>query len=340
MHPAIPIALVFIGCCSNVVFLELLVKEDPGAGNIVTFAQFLFISIEGFFFTVKCGTKAPSIPISTYVVMVALFFVVNVVNNQALNFNIAMPLHMIFRAGSLMANLVLGVFILNRRYTLSKYLSVLVITLGIAMSTIASAGRVVSDHSICKNNDDIDEQGDGFSEMIRWLIGIAMLTFALFMSARMGIYQETVYAKFGKHPSEALFYNHALPLPGFILLAKDIYDHGVAFSSSAPMLIPVIGITAPKMWIYLIGNIITQYVCIRSVFILTTECTSLTVTLVVTLRKFISLIFSIIYFRNPFTVYHWIGTAFVFGGTFVFTGVVDKLRQVFAPTIKPVSKTD
>ena len=34
-----------------------------------------------------------------------------------------------------------------------------------------------------------------------------MLTFALFMSARMGIYQETVYVKYGKHPSEALFYN-------------------------------------------------------------------------------------------------------------------------------------
>ena len=34
-----------------------------------------------------------------------------------------------------------------------------------------------------------------------------MLTFALFMSARMGVYQETVYAKYGKHPSEALFYN-------------------------------------------------------------------------------------------------------------------------------------
>ena len=34
-----------------------------------------------------------------------------------------------------------------------------------------------------------------------------MLTFALFMSARMGIYQEQVYSKHGKHPSEALFYN-------------------------------------------------------------------------------------------------------------------------------------
>lgn len=34
-----------------------------------------------------------------------------------------------------------------------------------------------------------------------------MLTFALFLSAGMGIYQETVYATHGKHPAEALFYN-------------------------------------------------------------------------------------------------------------------------------------
>lgn len=36
--------------------------------------------------------------------------------------------------------------------------------------------------------------------------GITCLTIALFISARMGIYQETLYQKHGKHPQEALFY--------------------------------------------------------------------------------------------------------------------------------------
>ena len=40
--------------------------------------------------------------------------------------------------GSLMANMVLGMLILNKRYTALKYLSVIIITLGIAISTIAS----------------------------------------------------------------------------------------------------------------------------------------------------------------------------------------------------------
>jgi UDP-xylose/UDP-N-acetylglucosamine transporter B4 len=63
-----------------------------------------------------------------------MYFIVSVVNNAALGFNISMPLHMIFRAvkstlcnisfhsvkpdllsqGSLMANMVLGMIILNK----------------------------------------------------------------------------------------------------------------------------------------------------------------------------------------------------------------------------------
>lgn len=82
-------------------------------------------------------------------------------------------------------------------------------------------------------------------------------------------------------------------------------------------------------------NHIFRYMCISSVFVLTTECTSLTVTLVITLRKFLSLLFSIIYFKNPFTAYHWIGTILVFIGTVIFTEVVPKIMQ----SLQNISKT-
>merc|ERR1719449_511736 len=97
--------------------------------------------------------------------------------------------------------------------------------------------------------------------------------------------------------------------------------------SSPPVLIPVLNISMPSMLIYLLGNILTQYVCISSVFVLTTECASLTVTLVVTLRKFLSLLFSIMYFNNPFTPYHWLGTGLVFGGTLLFSDIPSMLRS-------------
>ncbi|XP_071272052.1 UDP-xylose and UDP-N-acetylglucosamine transporter isoform X2 [Salvelinus alpinus] len=275
MNTIFAVLLVFVGCCSNVVFLELLVRTFPGCGNIVTFAQFAFIALEGFIFETNFGRKKPAIPMSNYVIMVTMFFTVSVINNYALNFNIAMPLHMIFR------------------------------------SNTGAEGS---------------EEQDVYA-FLHWLLGIAMLTFALLMSARMGIFQETLYKQYGKHSKEALFYNHCLPLPGFLLLFSDIYNHCVLFSQSTPVEVPVIGQAVPVMWLYLLINVITQYVCIRGVFILTTECASLTVTLVVTLRKFISLIFSILYFKNPFTAWHWVGTAVVFLGTLIYTEVWTSVRM-------------
>ncbi|KAK2169457.1 hypothetical protein NP493_1188g00036 [Ridgeia piscesae] len=320
MNPSIAIAAVFIGCCSNLVFLELLITESPSSGNLITFVQFVFISFEGLFFTSKFFTKKPTIPISmfatmasmhmvdvmyqnvlhlvnvsipiqlmlrTYIFMVAQFFIVNVANNYALNFNIPMPLHLIFRS--------------------------------LHCIKIRLRGDDHSWHHL----------GDS---CVSPRSSILLLLFALYMSARMGIYQETVYAQFGKHPSEALFYNHFLPLPAFLFLSKDIYNHMIVFSQSTPIVLPFLGIAVPKLWLFLIGNTLThpRYVCIRSVFILTTECTSLSVTLVVTLRKFLSLLFSIIYFNNPFTLYHWLGTAFVFSGTLLFTDAFSLLNKAYS----------
>lgn len=93
------------------------------------------------------------------------------------------------------------------------------------------------------------------------------------------------------------------------------------------MALPLIGLSMPSQWVWTIGNVITQYICISSVYILTTECSSLVVTLVVTLRKFVSLLFSIVYFSNPFTIYHWIGTILVFVGTIIFTEVIPSIQK-------------
>ncbi|NXN15047.1 S35B4 protein, partial [Indicator maculatus] len=313
---------VLCGIALMLVFLPCGCRQFPGCGNIVTFFQFLFIAVEGFIFEVNFGRKKPAIPLRYYFIMVAMFFTVSVVNNYALNLNIAMPLHMIFRSGSLIASMALGIIILKKRYSILKYTSIALVSLGIFTCTFMSAKQVASDSGL--------NEEDGLQAFLWWLMGIAALTFALLMSARMGIFQETLYKQFGKHSKEALFYNHALPLPGFLLLAPDIYHHAVLFSQSELFQVPVLGLTMPIMWFYLLMNVITQYICVRGVFILTTECTSLTVTLVVTLRKFISLIFSILYFRNPFTAWHWLGTSFVFVGTLMYTEVWNSLGPVLA----------
>lgn len=46
---------------------------------------------------------------------------------------------------------------------------------------------------------------------------------------------------------------------------------------------------------------------------------TLTCTFTITIRKFVSLIISIWYFQNPFTIYHWIGSTAVFIGTAMYS---------------------
>ena len=52
-----------------------------------------------------CDDELLSLPLRYYAIMVTMFFTVSVVNNYALNLNIAMPLHMIFRSVSLQTHM-------------------------------------------------------------------------------------------------------------------------------------------------------------------------------------------------------------------------------------------
>ncbi|XP_072948962.1 UDP-xylose and UDP-N-acetylglucosamine transporter [Epargyreus clarus] len=324
---ALAICMVFVGCCSNVIFLELVVKEDPGAGNLATFLQFLFIAIIGFCTVGKFGTGERKIPFKQYILLVGFFWISSVANNYAFDFNISMPLHMIFRAGSLMANMAMGVWILKKKYPPLKYVAIFMISAGIAICTIVSSGDVKAPRET--HVDAAEEERLQFIDWLWWCLGIAILTFALFVSARMGIFQESLYSKYGKHPWEALYYAHLLPLVLWLPTIPNIIGH-VKVATDTPLMI-LFGVTLPRQVMWLVLYVLTQGLCISAVYVLTTECASLTVTLTVTLRKFVSLLFSILYFRNPFTVGHWIGTLLVFIGTLIFTELLQKFVALFLP---------
>lgn len=52
---------------------------------------------------------------------------------------------------------------------------------------------------------------------------------------------------------------HLLPLPLFITLSKDLFTHAVIAWNSPQLIIPVVGIAMPRMIVWLIGNVLTQY---------------------------------------------------------------------------------
>ena len=214
---------------------------------------------------------------------------------------------------------------LHKIHSSSKHLAVTFITIGIILCTYSSSKEVSKEGSF-----------------VDWIFGIFLLSTSLILSARMGIYQQEIYAKWGKHYKEALFFTvrkkyyhlnsnlnnsnfvtfiilqHFLPLPGFLILASDISTHFKSALSSEPLILFNL-FTIPTVLVYLLGNILSQYICARSVFHLSTEYSSLTITMILTLRKFFSIFISVWLFDNVFNLWHWIGTIFVFIGTLLFS---------------------
>ncbi|XP_067935006.1 nucleotide sugar transporter SLC35B4-like [Watersipora subatra] len=303
------IALALASCIINVMFLEKLIKSDKECSNLITFACFALLSVDGFLFTSKCFTKKRVIPLRYNALLVTIFFFSNVANNLVFRFHVPMTLHMIFKSGSLLTSLILGALLLKRSYSTSRYIAVAMITVGIIFCTYASSKP---------------EQTSSTAESFHYgefLIGLALLTGTLISASYLGVLQERITEQFGSHPRENLFYNHLLPLPFFLLLYKDLAKQIDSFNRSELYVIPFTGVAIPYMWGLLICNTFFQYICINSVFQLTSTCTSLTVTLVVTIRKFLSLLISIFYFGNEFTFLHWVGATLVFGGSAVFAGL-------------------
>ncbi|VDK78919.1 unnamed protein product [Anisakis simplex] len=108
-------------------------------------------------------------------------------------------------------------------------------------------------------------------------------------------------------------------------MGNDIYNYMLKFCRSSP--IELFHVKIPHMWALLFAACVMQWVCIRFVYRLNAEVRALTVTLVVTLRKFLSLLISILWFKNPFTIQHWIGAILVFSGTLAFADIWDKFSS-------------
>ena len=301
-------ALTIAACCSNVLLLEKIMTDAPNSPAMVTFAIYVAIVMENFITSPKI-LHEHVIPIKSFLLITALSYSTSILNNMALSYNVSMPTLLIFRSGSLMANMIVSIIAFKRSYPVSKYLSVVMVTSGIILATLASADQK-------RSADEVADNG-GFGT---WMVGISMLTYALFGSAVMGVFQEKVFSQYGKRKDEVLFFTHLLGLPGFLMNYSAILTSVQEFTASENL--NVAGFNLPYLWVYISGNLALNMACIKGVYFLLSEWSSLSVTMVLTLRKFLSLLLSIYIFKNPFTSTHWLGTILVFSGSALFSGLI------------------
>ena len=111
-------------CCffffSNALTLEQLTSSNPHAGSLITFAQFLLITLQGLpkfvQFTPWPRLKPRQISILPYLLQVVLFYFISLLNNAAFAYKIPMPVHIVFRSGGLILNMVMGWLLQRKRY--------------------------------------------------------------------------------------------------------------------------------------------------------------------------------------------------------------------------------
>jgi solute carrier family 35 (UDP-xylose/UDP-N-acetylglucosamine transporter), member B4 len=160
-------------------------------------------------------------------------------------------------------------------------------------------------------------------------MGLVILFVAQLLSAIMGIYVQRTYEVYGNHWRENLFYSHVFSLLLFIPFTSQIISQFKTLAASEPLTLKSIPHTlasvlpfpilraltnTPRQILYLLANSATQYLCIRGVNTLGARSSALTVTIVLNIRKLISLLFSVWLFGNR------LAPGVILGATVVFTG--------------------
>ena len=381
--------------CSNAWALEWTTSENPHAGSLITFAQYVIVTLAGLpgRFTRKSAPppdeksssspksggslrlKPLRVPVYRWIIQVVLFLGVSLLNNAAFGYKIPMAIHIVFRSGGLVVNMILGYLTQNKRYSLSQVVSVVLVSIGIGIATSSGAKP-----SGGKSHDAGATSAFDGPSLSEYSIGLAMLTLALVLSTFLGFSQEKTYGQYGNHWEEGMFFLHFLALPMFSFVGQDLVQQiksanaSTKVSLATPLysliatrstpnpttsfiqpplggidptfrLLPVwqlslpswlpgqlqrllqfqlpppsLFFSIPSFWIPLGLNVVTQLVCVSGVNRLTSRVSSLTVVLVLALRKAVSLIISVILIgKGTGNAQLWGGSAAVLAGTVLYS---------------------
>ncbi|WEW58549.1 golgi uridine diphosphate-N- acetylglucosamine transporter [Emydomyces testavorans] len=344
------LVLIFGGCCANVFTLEAIVSDMPHAGALITFTQFVVTSLltlpNVLSFSAGPGSlflKERAVPLKKWIIFTAFFMTVNLMNNSAFLFKISVPLHIIIRSGGPVTSMIIGYLYNSKRYTQVQILAVFMLSVGVITAALADA------RAKGKSLDIGLSATDNEASPVRTLLGFAVLGLAMVLAAFQGVYADRVYQKYGRNNwREGLFYSHALSLLAliptyqkFLPQIKSVLSSPAPFSNlTSSQLQPVFGTLVsipllrsflshvPLKLLYLLLNALTQYLCIRGVYLLSAKSSSLTVTVVLNIRKLVSLILSVYLFGNHLSTGVMAGAAVVFlaGGIYAWEGA--RLRKI------------
>ncbi|KAJ7134328.1 UAA transporter [Mycena epipterygia] len=307
------LSMVMGGCCVNVWAYEQLLMMNARIGSALTFSQVLFIatqSLPGFLIFppghILPRLKPRQVPLKHWALQVLLSTTGALLNNWAFAYNVPLSLLIVFRsAAGLAISMTFGFLLAGRRYTVMQVASVLLVSAGVILATLARPSTAAA----AKQSTPVQSADD----LRKYTIGISMLVTSLVLSGLFGLLQERTYTKYGPCWKEGVFYTHFLSLPFFLFLVRDV-QQGLRSLSDASG-----NSSAMASWLILGMNLCSQLVCVSGVNKLSSQVSSVSTNLVLTTRKAISLCFSVWWFGNEWNAELGIGAAMVFCGSLLFT---------------------
>lgn len=129
--------------------LEYMVHKDPDCGQTITFFQFAFIAAaaSGNFINLKMQDSdvrnwfslvPRKISFVYHLLLVVLSWVAAYTSAKAYFFKISVSLHMVFKSGILLINMILGFLFVKKRYSFKQVMAVVTVTVGVLVTTFAS----------------------------------------------------------------------------------------------------------------------------------------------------------------------------------------------------------
>ncbi|KIY03356.1 uncharacterized protein Z520_00047 [Fonsecaea multimorphosa CBS 102226] len=321
--------------------------------------------------------KERNIPIRKWVVYTAYFLSINILNNKAFKYRISVPLHIILRSAGPVTTMLAGRIWKGRRYPVQKIVAVMLLFGGVVLAAFADTWSKQEVDIGAAAVEELDDDyrsttaehastTSAVSVLSSQAPGFVLLASALILSACMGLYTDDMYATHGRSgeiTAETLFYSHTMSLPYFVsqirplffefvnLLAVPGHDlsnnnnpssktEAPAPISSSSWLLDAASFSAlvPRPLILLLLNAATQLLCIIGVNRLSAQSSSLTVSIVLNIRKLVSLVLSIWLFGNQLPLGVVMGAVIVFvgGGLYALPG---PKRPRAKPTDKEKTKT-
>eukprot|EP01094_Clydonella_sp_ATCC50884_P002517 TRINITY_DN11920_c0_g1_i1.p2 TRINITY_DN11920_c0_g1~~TRINITY_DN11920_c0_g1_i1.p2 ORF type:complete len:409 (+),score=155.17 TRINITY_DN11920_c0_g1_i1:1184-2410(+) len=297
----IALVMVMVGGLAQSMSMEYIVRHYSGAGPTISFFQFLFVAGEGFRNYVEWSDDSAvgitftkrAVPLLHHCVFLLCSWLAAVLAALALDFHVTIATSMIIKSLSLVINMAMGFLLLGKRYSVGQFVSVLVLTMGVVLHTILSlpTGNKLGN---------IDQP--------TYLIGLALLGGSLLCTGMIGVVQDVTFRKYGKHWREMMFYAHFLGLFLFVLLGADIVEHMELWTRESPV-----------VWLYMGLNTLAQFMCIKGIYQFISLTSSLTGTLVLTVRKFLLVVVSVVVFDSEFSNEQWGCVGLVLAGTLMYS---------------------